>query len=397
MPTSKATPEYIDTHDKLITACKRLASANVLCVDTEFHRENTFYPRFALMQVSSDNDCFIIDPMAIQEMSPFWEVLHQPDKFKVFHAPRQDIEIILRESGRIPKPLFDTQTAASLLGYGLQIGFGNLVQRLLNKTLAKQESFSDWLARPLRPEQLTYAADDVLYLLPIYQQLKQELEAAGRLDWLIEEQAPLCDITTYETAPEEMFWRVKGANKLKPQGLAVLRALTAWREKKAQSEDTPRRRILADEVLVELARQVKGESLTFERMRNIRGNAIRKYGHDIQSAWQAGKACPSEQWPRSRPQPNHSAGTELRKEMLSTLVKLRADEKNIAACILANKSDLSMLASWGRKTDASPPDVACLHGWRHELVGEELIRLLKGEICLCIDSSTKLPAIERKT
>ena len=393
--TSKFT--FVDRPDSLSQACAILASADVLCVDTEFHRENTFYPQFALMQISSKSDCFIIDPIAIQDMSPLWELLHREDKVKVFHAPRQDIEIILRESGKIPKPLFDTQTAASLLGYGLQVGFGNLVQRLLNTSLAKQESFSDWLARPLRREQLTYAADDVIYLMPIYQQLKQELDAAGRLGWLEEEQSSLCDTNTYESAPEEMFRRVKSANKLRSQGLAVLRTLTAWRERQAQDKDVPRRRIVSDEVLVELARQVHGEHLVFERIRGIRGDVVRKYGRDLQSAWQEGKACPKEQWPRPRPQLNHSAGTELRKEMLTTLVKLRADEKHIAASILANTSDLSVIASWGKQPDAPLPEVPCLHGWRRDLVGEDLIRLLKGEICLCIDSSSRQPTIEQKT
>ncbi len=389
MPSAKPTPEYIDTREKLIAACERLAPARVLCMDTEFHREKTYYPQFALMQVSSRNDCFLIDPLAIKDLSPVWQVLHEQDKTKVFHAARQDIEIILRESGKIPKPLFDTQTAASLLGYGLQVGFGSLVQRLLNTSLPKQESFSDWIARPLRRAQLAYAADDVLYLMPVYQQLKQELEAAGRLGWLEEEQSSLCSTNTYENIPEEMFRHVKSANRLKPRGLAVLRTLAAWRERQAQARNIPRRRILADEVLVELARRVNGEDISFERIRGIRGDIIRKYGDDIRAAWHAGRACPEEQWPRSRPRTNHSAGTELRREMLSALVKLRADERHIAASILASKSDLSVLASWGKCPDALPPKVACLQGWRHELVGKDLLQLLKGEICLCINSENR--------
>jgi len=389
VPSAKPTPEYIDTREKLIAACERLAPARVLCMDTEFHREKTYYPQFALMQVSSRNDCFLIDPLAIKDLSPVWQVLHEQDKTKVFHAARQDIEIILRESGKIPKPLFDTQTAASLLGYGLQVGFGSLVQRLLNTSLPKQESFSDWIARPLRRAQLAYAADDVLYLMPVYQQLKQELEAAGRLGWLEEEQSSLCSTNTYENIPEEMFRHVKSANRLKPRGLAVLRTLAAWRERQAQARNIPRRRILADEVLVELARRVNGEDISFERIRGIRGDIIRKYGDDIRAAWHAGRACPEEQWPRSRPRTNHSAGTELRREMLSALVKLRADERHIAASILASKSDLSVLASWGKCPDALPPKVACLQGWRHELVGKDLLQLLKGEICLCINSENR--------
>lgn len=388
MTNAKVVPEYIDNHEKLIAACKTLAPAQVLCLDTEFHREDTYYPEFALMQISSRQSCFIIDPLTIKDMSPLWQLLHQQSKTKVFHAARQDIEIILRESGCIPAPLFDTQAAASLLGYGLQIGFGNLVQRLLNTSLPKQESFSDWMARPLRPEQLRYAADDVLYLMPIYQQLKHELENAGRLSWLAEEQTTICSVDTYLADPAAMFWRVKGSNKLRPPTLAVLRELAAWRELTAQSENRPRRRIIADETLVEIARQARGGVISFERIRGMRTSVIRKYGQDIQDACQAGKTSPEESWPRPASTPNHRAGTELRREMLSTLVKLRADEEHIAASILADRADLAALASWGGRNQM-PPVVNCMQGWRRELIGEDLIRLLKGEICLCINNESR--------
>ncbi len=388
MSTARPAPEYIDSQEALSATCQALAAAPVLCLDTEFHREDTYYPQFALLQIYDGRRCFIIDPVAINELSPLWEVLRQDTTIKVFHAARQDIEIILGECGHIPRPLFDTQIAASLLGYGLQVGFGNLVQRLLNTSLAKQESFSDWLARPLRPEQLRYAADDVIYLMPIYRRLKRELEETGRLDWLNEEQTTVCHEDTYAIAPEEMFWRVKGSSKLRPQALAVLRELAAWRERTAQAENRPRRRILADETLVELARQTEGKGITFERIRGMRAAAVRKYGRDIQSAWQRGLACPRERWPNRRSSPAHSAGTELRRELLSTLVKLRADEERIAANILADKADLAALASWAAR-EGRPPEARCLHGWRRRLVGEDLLRLLRGEICLCINGQTR--------
>ncbi len=381
-------PEYIDSQEKLADACHALAAASVLCLDTEFHREDTYYPQFALLQVFDGTRCLIIDPLAVSDLSPLWDVLRQESITKVFHAARQDIEIILSEGHTIPAQLFDTQIAASLLGYGLQVGFGNLVQRLLNTSLAKQESFSDWLARPLRPEQIRYAADDVLYLMPIYKRLKQELETAGRLDWLAEEQATICSVDTYAMSPEEMFWRVKGSNKLRPQALAVLRELAAWRERTAQAEDRPRRRILADETLVELARQNGEKNIAFERIRGMRTATVRKYGRDIQVAWHRGTTCPKERWPQRARIPNHSPGTELRREMLSTLVKLRADEERIAANILADKSDLAALASWAARNE-EPPAAQCLQGWRRRLVGEDLLRLLRGEICLCINSQTR--------
>jgi len=388
MHSDSAAYIFISSPEALSEACALLGRAKELAVDTEFHREDSYYARFALLQIASRDACYLIDPLAISDLSPVWELLGAPGIVKVFHAARQDVEIILHEGGLIPAPLFDTQIAASLLGYGLQVGFGNLVERILNTTLAKGESFSDWLHRPLRPEQLRYAANDVLYLMPIYRRLKQELERAGRLDWLAEEQATICSEETYRIVPEEMFWRVKGNSKLRPHSLAILSALADWRERTAQREDRPRRRIISDEALVEIARKTNGDRVPFERIRGMRAATIKKYGKEIQSVWKKGLETPESQWPRRTAAPNHSAGTELRRELLSTLVKLRADEERIAANILADKADLAALASWGGRNGA-PPDVACLRGWRRRLVGEALLRLLRGEVCLCINDSTR--------
>jgi len=387
---------FVRSPEALIEACAHLGRAKVLAVDTEFHREDSYYAEFALLQIASRDACYLIDPLAVSDLAPVWTLLRDPGIVKVFHAARQDIEIIVHEGGFIPAPLFDTQIAAALLGYGLQVGFGNLVQRILNTSLAKAESFSDWIHRPLRPEQLSYAANDVLYLMPIYRRLKQELESAGRLDWLAEEQATICSEDTYRISAEEMFWRVKGCNKLRPRSLAILRALAAWREQTAQRENRPRRRIISDEALVEIARKTSADRIPFERIRGMRAATVNKYGKEIASAWRKGLETPENQWPRRMAAPNHSSGTELRRELLSTLVKLRADEERIAASILTGKNDLSALASWGGGNGA-PPDVACLRGWRRRLVGEDLLRLLRGETCLCINSDNRLAEIRPAT
>jgi len=175
---------YIDSPVPLAEACARLAGSPELCVDTEFHRESTYYPEFALIQVASGQDCFLIDPLAIKDLSPLWDILLDKNILKVFHAARQDIEIIVNKTGQLPLPLFDTQVAAALLGYGQQIGFGNMVQKVTGKTLPKGESFTNWMKRPLTAEQLKYAADDVIYLMPVYQHLRERLQATKRADWL---------------------------------------------------------------------------------------------------------------------------------------------------------------------------------------------------------------------
>jgi ribonuclease D len=387
---------YIDTPESLKQACDELAKASVLCVDTEFHREKTYYAQFALLQIASREQCYVIDPTALDDLTPVWELMHNKHILKVFHAARQDLEIIMLESGALPLPLFDTQVAAALLGYGQQIGFGNLVQRILKKSLPKQESFSDWLARPLTKKQLDYAADDVIFLMPIYQHLAEALKAKGRHTWLDEEQQALCDENTYRIDIREEFWRVKGVNRLKPRQLAILRELAAWREEQARKRDIPRRRMIADEPLLEIAKRDKLNIDTMKRMRGLTDGMVKRFGQIIIELWNTGAQCPEEQWPKLHPRHHHAQGTELRQELLDTLLRLRAEEESIAANILASKQDLGALASWGKQCQGQPPELALLHGWRRELVGNDMLRLLRGEISLYINSEAALPAIEER-
>jgi len=396
-PVPDMYPDYIDNAEALDRACRNLENASVLCVDTEFHRESTYYPEFALIQIASKEACYLIDPVAISDLSPLWALMHNPDILKVFHAVRQDAEIILKESGALPLPLFDTQIAAALLGFGLQVGFGNLVQRILGKTLPKSESFTDWLKRPLRPAQIVYAADDVIYLMPVYQYLHEQLQARGRLAWMEEEQAFVCAEKTYDNDPATVFWRVKGVNKLKPKQLAVLRELAAWREQQAQKQDIPRRRIVGDEPLVALARKAQ---LAIEQLSGIRGlnsGVTRRFGEAMLHAWQQGQQCPESEWPCPKTSARNSEGTEMRLELLSALVRLRAEEVSIAATILASKQDIAALASWANHGSFSMnnlPDNPCLRGWRKELIGNDMLRMLKGELCLRLDEETKMPVID---
>jgi len=384
---------YIDSANALIEACNELEKSSVLCVDTEFHREKTYYAQFALLQISSREQCYVIDPTSLSDLTPVWKLMHNPNILKVFHAARQDLEIILLESGALPLPLFDTQVAAALLGYGQQIGFGNLVQRILKKALPKGESFSDWLARPLTPKQLAYAADDVIYLMPIFQHLNDQLQAKGRRTWLDEEQETLCEEQTYLIDKQEVFWRVKGVNKLKPRHLAILRELAAWRETETQQRNMPRRRLMGDETLLEMAKRDSLTTDTMQRMRGLTDGTIRRFGSVIVAAWEKGRNCPEDQWPKLHPRHHHAPGTDLRQELLDTLLRLRSEEEAIASNILASQSELGELASWGYKRQGEPPKLSLLHGWRRELVGKDMLKLLNGELSLRIDPETALPEI----
>lgn len=389
--------QFINTPETLAQACDKLQHAKVLCVDTEFHREKTYYPQFALLQIASTEHCFVIDPLAFSNLKPLWDILLNPSILKVFHAGRQDLEIILQHAGALPLPIFDTQIAAALLGYGQQIGFGNLVQRIVKKELAKGESFSDWLHRPLTAQQLQYAADDVIYLMPIYQALKEKLQATKRLAWLEEEQSTLTSLNTYENNQEDVFWRVKGVNKLKPRQLAVLRELSAWREREAQHKDLPRRRMLADEPLLELAKRDNLNMDVMARMRGLNAGVIRRFGEEWIALYEKGIHCPEEDMPKHPSHHHNTAGTDMRMELLSTLLNLKAEELSISSTILASKSELGALASWGHHCKAELPDLSCLHGWRFELVGKDLLRLLRGELAMSICPAKGLPIIEEKT
>ncbi|HKI61540.1 MAG TPA: ribonuclease D [Mariprofundaceae bacterium] len=390
---SQSITQYISTPSQLARACEAIAACKVICVDTEFHRESTYYPEFALMQIYGNGECWLIDPIELDDLAPLWDVLCNEHILKVFHAARQDVEIIVKEAGRMPLPLFDTQVAAALLGYGQQVGFGNLVQRITKKNLPKGESFTDWKARPLTTKQLEYAADDVIWLMPVYQHLQERLEARDRLAWLDEEQSTLCNIDTYNADDQTVFWRVKGSNKLKGKHLAALRELAAWRERMAKERNIPRRRMLADEPLLEIARRDKINVETMERMRGLSTGVIRRFGEEIMLAWEQGISCDEADWPQLSPRSHNAPGTDLRMELLDALVQLKADAGDIAAPILASKSDISALASWGHRCKGEPPAVDCLHGWRLELVGRDLLGLLRGEICLHLNPETGLPVI----
>ncbi|MDX8407529.1 MAG: ribonuclease D [Mariprofundaceae bacterium] len=385
---------YIDTQSQLTNACAAIGACKVLAVDTEFHRESTYYPEFALLQLYGNGECWIIDPIELDDLSPLWDILCSDTILKVFHAARQDVEIIVKEAGgRMPLPLFDTQVAAALLGYGQQVGFGNLVQRITKKNLPKGESFTDWKARPLTKKQLEYAADDVIWLMPVFQHLHERLAARQRLGWLEEEQSTLTSIDTYQADDQSVFWRVKGSNRLKGKHLAALRELAAWRERMAKARNIPRRRMVGDEPLLEIARRDKLNTEIMGRMRGINAGLIKRFGEEIMLAWEQGISSDEADWPKLKARSHNTPGTDLRMEMLDTLVRLKAEDGEIAASILASKSDLSELASWGHRCKGEPPTVDCLHGWRLELVGRDLLRLLKGEICLHLNPQTGLPVI----
>ncbi|MDX8377678.1 MAG: ribonuclease D [Mariprofundales bacterium] len=388
---------YVDTTDTLQEACHHLQSATHIAIDTEFHREHTYYPRFALLQLATDSHCFVIDPLALaaNDMQTLWDVVCDNNSLKVFHAARQDIELILHVCDKLPLPFFDTQMAAAFLGYGDQIGLANLSQRVLHQTLPKQESYTDWISRPLTEQQIDYAANDVIYLLPMYRLMKAELEKLGRLSWLDEEMQAAFQRSTYIIEPDLAWQRIRGSQRLrKPMQLASLRNIALWRELCARQRNVPRKRILSDEDVLHLAQRQQLNIATLQRMRGISKRVIKDYADNIITAWQQGRDLSPELMPKPEKVTQNSSpssGTNLRMQLLHTVVRLKADSENIAVGLLACKKELATLAVWARNPETQVPDVRCLQGWRHQLVGKDILRILRGELCLRLDKNTHLP------
>ncbi|WP_428610303.1 ribonuclease D [Sedimenticola sp.] len=364
---------HIQTEPQLIELCAELADSPWLALDTEFVREKTYYPQFCLLQISNGHIAASVDPLQIPELGPLLELLYTPDIVKVFHAGRQDLEIFHNLWDKLPTPLFDTQLAASLLGLGDQIGYGNLVEQLLQHTLEKGHSRTDWSRRPLDEAQLRYALDDVIYLGELYLKLKQMLQAEGREGWLQDDFDQLANPDTYSNPPQDAWKRIKGRQQLKGVQLAVLQALAGWREQEAQQANRPKRWILKDEVLTDLARRQPKELAQLEKIRGLEPGTIKRRGELLLKLIADARALPKEQWPRdkrraARLSPNQEAFTDL----LYGCLRLLAEQNNITPAALAGRKEIEALVGGER-------DLEIMHGWRRVIAGNQLLQILEGQ------------------
>jgi ribonuclease D len=366
---------YVTKPDELRVVCAEFAKHPWLALDTEFVRERTFFPKLCLVQVAVPGLVACLDPLALDDLEPLLEVLYQPSILKVLHAGVQDLEIFVGLRDAVPLPLFDTQIAAAMLGGVEQIGYGNLVKSLLGIELEKGHARTDWAKRPLEAEQLRYAADDVRYLRDVYLWQRQELETRGRQTWLREDFAALGDSSRYRIEPESAWRRVKGINPLRAADLASLQQLAAWREREAMVCDKPRRWILGDDSLVELARKKPRELAHLERFRGIGETQIRRYGKAILAAIARGIATPREAWP-SLPRRTHlTPAQEAVADVASAVLKVSAARHQVSPANLATRGDLERLVAGERA-------LPLVHGWRAEIAGKAVLALLEGEMQL---------------
>ena len=369
----------ITTTNDLEAACRELAMAPFVAVDTEFMREQTFWPELCLIQLAGPSTEAIVDPKARDlDLAPFWSLMADTTTVKVFHAARQDIEIVYTEAGIVPAPVFDTQVAAMVCGFGESISYVNLVKKVTGQDLDKSSRFTDWSRRPLSDKQLVYALGDVTHLRDVYEHLRSELEQSGRADWLAEEMSELTDPKTYETHPEEAWQRLKLRVKNR-KSLAVLIELAAWRERLAQAQDVPRGRILRDEALYDLANQMPSSTEQIGELRTLsEGFSRSARAREIVEAVKRGL----ERDPKTLPPLSHgnqlSAEANATVELLKVLLKSCAARHRVAPRMIADTSDLERIAS------DKEPDVPAMRGWRRQLFGEDALRLKRGELALTL-------------
>ncbi|MEP0520777.1 MAG: ribonuclease D [Hyphomicrobiales bacterium] len=369
----------------LAELCERLAKHPFVTVDTEFLRESTYWPILCLIQVASDDEAVLIDPQAEGlDLAPFFKLMADENVVKVFHSARQDLEIILKLGEIIPKPLFDTQVAAMVCGYGDSISYDNLVQRICNVQIDKSSRFTDWSRRPLTEKQQSYALADVTYLRDIYKSLSASLDKANRSEWLTEEMRILESRGTYIVEPQDAWKRLKMRAR-KPIELAVTKEVASWREAEAKARNQPRGRIIKDDAIYEIASQQPENTQALGRMRALpKGFDRSKFAEPLIEAVKRAKAIPKDELPKVPRPPRRPEGSSAVVELLKVLLKLVCEEHGVASKIIANVDDLEKIA----ESDAA--DVAALKGWRRELFGNAALNVKAGKLGFALSARKKV-------
>jgi ribonuclease D len=383
--------QYITSASALSEFCEQLRDSPRLALDTEFVGEETFVPKLELIQVATEHTAAIIDFPAMPSggaLDEFWKIVCDERVQKVVHAGRQDLDLFAVHAGQIPKPFFDTQIAAAMVGFGPQVAYANLVQRVHGKRLDKAHTFTNWSARPLSHDQLAYALEDVTFLLAIHDHLHGRLSKLGRLQWAQEEFSRLEGVVgETRREPQERYQRIRGWDQLKPKSAVVLRELAVWREGEAKRRNVPRGRVVRDEVLLQLARHPPRHQDELRKVRGLHASEIDRNGESILAVIQAALALPSSAWPvlskERKPEPESNGFVEL----LQAIVKARALEEEIAPTLLATTADLQELVD--AKTNRSTLELPLLKGWRRILVGDLLLNVLDGKLAITIDSESR--------
>lgn len=368
--------------EQLAHFCAAQANTDFVTIDTEFMRERTYWPKLCLVQLGGPNDTVAIDPLVdTLDMTPLFELLANPKVIKVFHAARQDVEIFVKLTGHVPTPMFDTQVAAMVCGFGDAASYETLADRLAGAKIDKSSRFTDWSNRPLTEKQLDYALGDVSYLRTVYVKLRDQLQASGRAVWVQEEMAVLTSPDTYRVEPMEI-WRKFKWRAEKPRLRAMLRELAAWRELEAQRINVPRNRILRDEALAEIANHPPENAHDLSRIRGLNsGFAEGRQGSEVLAAVARAKALLNEECPPADKRRNMPSGLGPVVDLLKILLKQVSEEHGVASKLIAIVDDLEEIAA------DDNADVPAMHGWRRELFGNLALGLKRGELALSVKNN----------
>lgn len=389
MPSHHTDFIFIDEQDTFNDFCQRIKENEWVALDTEFIREKTYYPQLCLVQIATPNSSksngqvACIDTPAISDLSPFIDILLNPNIRKVLHAGSQDMEIFCTLCGQSPVNVFDTQIAAPLFGYPEQMGYAALVEKRLGVNLPKNQSRTNWAARPLTAKQLRYAADDVVYLAELFPAMYEELHTKQRLDWLRDEFDTLCSTDTYQKPPEDAWQRVRGVDKLRGHSLAFAQALAEWREIAVRKRDLPKSWLLKDDTIIDIARLKPTSEKDLQSLRGLGRFVSEKYAKDIVALCVKAQSCQPKPLPPRFARRKLNAREDALTDLLSAVAKLYADQHAINHAVLAPRKELEKLVM---REDES----RVLNGWRGQFVGQPLQQLLRGELSLSVDVQGKI-------
>lgn len=368
---------YISTYEELSAFCERAVRFNAIAVDTEFLRERTYHPRLCLVQVATPDECVVIDVIAIDNLAPLAILMRDEGTVKVFHACSQDMEVLNYTLGALPAPIFDTQIAAAFLGERMQTSYNGMVHAFCGVTLPKSESLTDWSRRPLTPEQIEYALDDVRYLIKAYDVIMERLDESGRASWVLDEIKPLTDRSHYVVDRRVAFKRVKRVNSLTRRQLAVARELGAWREARAEYSNIPRKWLMSDEVLIALSKRPPHDAASLRRVRGTEQLSDADVAGAL-SVIARGESCPADKYPFiARTHKPASPELESVIDLMYALIRLVGERSGVATAMIASRDDLVDYVD-------HPQDSPLREGWRFELVGTLIDDLLNGDIGLTV-------------
>ena len=384
-----APPPLLTTADELAALAGEMRARGRFAIDTEFVWERTYRPVLGVVQVATDERVAVIDALAVPDLAPLFPLLRDPAVPVVRQGGGQDLEIFASLMGAPVRGVVDTQLVAAFLGYGLQVGLGMLLERVLKVHIRKDQTYTNWTRRPLRPEQLDYAREDVVHLLPLYDRLRADLEKRGRMAWVEEELRALEEASRFAALPDEERWRtVKGWQRLGARELAVLRELAAWRERSAARANIRPNFIANDIVLISLAARPPAGVEELRQMRGLTPGTVERHGKGILGAIRAGLACPPERRPAPPPRHRRKGPPPGLVALLRAAVQAVAEREDIASEVIAPSRDIDALAAWAVNGNGLD-DVALVRGWRRTLVGETLLAIARGELAMRYDAARR--------